>query len=92
MKKNIKLYIFTIYFSAIFLLSFSWNVIDIQQILIMIGLVILTIVFNLDVVRDLQSNMTYLILLPFVIPSIAYLTPFYSMLYISMSIYFIFLK
>lgn len=92
MKLSLKIYLFIIYSTFIVSFLYIWDGIDTKQIIEMIGLIILMVLFNLDPVRDLHSNMIFLIVLPFVIPALVFLNPFYVMAFIFISAMLIFHK
>lgn len=92
MKLNLKLYLAGIYSLFLSMLFLIWNGIDIKQIVEMIGFVFLMVLFNSEIVRDLQSNVYFLIVLPFFMPAIVYLDPFYAMVFMSVSAIIIFHK
>lgn len=92
MKLRLKLYLVGIYLLFCYTFILAWDGFDFKQFITMLGLIIMTYVFNLDAVKDLQSNMTYVIVLPFLVPSFVYLSPVYSMLFIFLSAFFIYYK
>ncbi|MFX0559133.1 HD-GYP domain-containing protein [Tepidibacillus infernus] len=85
MRLNLKIYLTGIYSLFLILLLITWNGLNIKQIIEMIGFVILMVLFNSEIVRDLQSNLYFLIVLPFVTPVMVFLDPFYAMVFISVS-------
>lgn len=83
MSNILKIYIglfFTIFVAT---LTYSWTGIKVDEILIMLGLAILIILFNIDTIKDLQSNNLYFIFRPFTIPAIVYLDTFYLMILVA---------
>jgi len=84
MNKNLKIYLIIIYFSYFFILL-TYGHLDWLQLFETIGFIILMVLFNSEVVRDLQSNMSFLIVLPFLIPAVVFLNPFYAVIFISIS-------
>lgn len=82
-KKRLKVYLGIIYIGYLLTLIYSWNGFYKDQVITTIGLVILIYLFNSDVVRDLQSDLFYLIIRPFTIVALVYLQPFYAMVFLS---------
>ncbi|TCS83734.1 HD domain-containing protein [Tepidibacillus fermentans] len=92
MRYSLKIYVGTIYLLFFISLYYFWNGYDFKQVIETIGFIILIFLFNLDIIRDLQSNAIYITVLPFVAPSLVFLEPFYAMVFISISTMLIFRK
>ena len=92
MKLSLKIYLTGIYSLFAGIILFSWQGFELKQIITMSGFTVLMLLFNLEVVRDLQTNLTYSIIYPFVIPGFVYLEPFYAVLFLSFSTFMIFHK
>lgn len=92
MKLRLKIYLAIIYITFFVTLFYMWEGFDLKQTITMIGLMMMIYIFNLDVVRDLQSGISYTIVLPFVIPGIVYLSPAYAMLFVFTSEFLIYHK
>ncbi len=82
MKNSLKIYLSFIYLTAFLSLFFSWHAYELQQLILTVGFIMITYLFNLDIIKDLQSDLNYLIILPFVIPALVFLDTFYAMLFV----------
>lgn len=82
MRMRLKVYLLAVYLIFILTLFYSWEGIDYNQLVIMFGFIFLAVVYNLNIVNDIQSNMHFIIIFPFLIPVLVYLDPFYGMLFL----------
>lgn len=84
MKISLKIYLGIIYLLYLITIFYSWSGFNRNQLMLALGLLLLTILFDIDILKDLQSNMDYMIIRPFSIPALVYLDTFYVILFISL--------
>ena len=76
-------YLLSIYFLFIFLIVVTWGNFSYPQLILSFAFIILTKMLNSNLLKDLQTNVSYSIIYPFIVPALVYLEPFYGMIYIS---------
>ena len=76
-------YLIGIYFLFLFLLVIAWNNFSYEQLMLSLAFIILTKMLNANLLKDLQTNISYSIIYPFIVPSLIFLEPFYGIIYVS---------
>lgn len=89
MRSSLKIYVGIIYSIAIVEFIIFYQGFSISQLFIAVGFAFLIVMFNTDILHDLQANVNYFFALPFVIPAFIFLEPFYAMFFMYLAAFLI---